>query len=59
MKDTQKREPGKYKEEYSMIFYGKKIHVIEEYTIGRNFEVLSFSREYNPPIPYIASVAQR
>ena len=52
MIDTEKRNPGKYKEEYSEIFHGKKVHVTEETVVGRNFEIISFSKEYNPPIPY-------
>jgi len=53
MKDEQKRKKGKYKEEYSKIIYGVKVHIIEELKIGRDYEILGFSRTYDPPIPYI------
>jgi len=52
MKDEEKRNPGKYKVEYDRYLYGEKIQVIEEVVIGRDFEVLSFSRGYIPPIPF-------
>ena len=59
MKDKEKRTPGKYKEEYSKIIQGKKVHITEETVVGRDFEILSFSREYDPPLPYeVARVTQ-
>ena len=53
MKDINMRDKGTYKEEYSTIIYGMKVHVIETTVVGRNSEILNFSREYNPPIPYV------
>ena len=52
MKDVKNRVKGKYTEEYSMIVYGVKVQIKEETVVGRDFEVMSFSREYNPPVPY-------
>jgi len=52
MIDVEKREPGKYKEEYSKIIHGIKVRITEETVVGRKFEILSFSREYDPAIPY-------
>ena len=45
MKDTKKREKGKYKEDFVKIVNGQPYHMIEETTIGRDFEIISFSRE--------------
>ena len=52
MVDEKKRAKGKYKEVYSKIIYGVKVEITEETFVGRNFEIMNFSREYNPPIPY-------
>ena len=52
MKDTEKRAKGKYKEVYSKIIDGVKVEITEETFIGRDYEVMNFAREYNPPVPY-------
>ena len=52
MIDEKKRNKGKYKETFSKIIDGKRVQITEETTIGRNFEILGFSRGYNPPIIY-------
>jgi hypothetical protein len=52
MKDFKKRSKGKYKEEFIKNIDGKNYKIIEEYSIGRNYEILNFSRSYSPPIPY-------
>ena len=53
MKDTKKRDKGTYKEEYSKIINGTKVQITEITKVGRDYEILSFDRDYNPPVPYI------
>ena len=53
MKDEQKREKGKYIEEYSKIMNGVKVQVKEETQVGRDYEILGFSRAYDPAIPFV------
>jgi len=53
MIDIEKRNPGKYQGKYSKIVNGVKVQITEDTVVGRKFEILSFSREYNPAIPYI------
>jgi len=52
MTDEKKREQGKYVDEYSKIIYGKKVQITETTVVGRGYEILSFAREYNPPLAY-------
>jgi len=52
MKDNEKRNAGKYKDEYSKIINGVKVRITEETVVGRDYEILSFARSYDPPIPY-------
>jgi len=51
MKDTKERKQGKYSEEYSKIVNGVKVQIKEETIVGRDFEIMSFSRDYNPAVP--------
>jgi hypothetical protein len=53
MIDEKKREQGKYIDKYSKIIHGKKVEITETTVVGRRYEVLSFAREYNPPVPYV------
>ncbi len=62
MKDKEKRIKGTYTEVYSKIINGVKVEITEETKVGRSFEIIGFSRGYNPPVPYKtkdALVAQR
>ena len=52
MKDTEKREKGKYTITYEIIQDDVTYNVIEVTTVGRDFEIMNFQREYQPPIPY-------
>lgn len=52
MKDEQKRIKGTYTEVYSKIIYGVKVEITEETKVGRDFEIIGFSRGYNPAIPF-------
>ena len=52
MIDTEKRNPGKYQDKYSKIINGVKVQIVEDTVVGRKFEILSFSREYHPPVPF-------
>ena len=55
MKDVSERDKGKYEETYT-ITIDEVIYTITEVTVvGRNFEILSFTREYNPPLKYSGS----
>ncbi len=51
MKDEQKRKQGKYSDEYSKIVNGVKVQIKEETVVGRDYEIMSFYREYNPAVP--------
>ena len=53
MQDEKQRAKGKYTEKYSKIINGVKVQITEETKVGRDFEIMSFDRTYNPPIPYI------
>ena len=53
MKDEQKREKGKYIEEYSKIVNGVKVQITEETQVGRDYEILGFYRAYDPAIPFV------
>ena len=52
MKDSEKRDKGKYKDSFSKIINGTKVQITEETKVGRDFEILGFSRSYNPPVPH-------
>ena len=52
MKDTEKREKGKYTTTYEMVQDDVTYTVTETTVVGRDFEIMNFQREYNPPIPY-------
>ncbi len=56
MKDEMKREKGKYVEQFSKTVDNREdvtvYKIIETTIVGRNYEVLSFVREYDPAIPY-------
>jgi len=52
MKDIEKREKGKYKKTFKKIIDSKEYTITEEYTIGRDFEIIGYSREFNPAITY-------
>jgi len=56
MKDTKERKQGKYTDEYSKIVNGVKVQIKEDTVIGRDYEILSFSREYNPAVPYVSKM---
>ncbi len=53
MKDEKQRVKGKYIDEYSKIINGMKVQITETTKIGRDYEVLSFDRDYNPALPFI------
>ena len=59
MQDEQKRESGKYVEEFSKVIYGVKVQIKETTVIGRDFEIMNFTREYEPAIPYIATEGEQ
>jgi len=52
MIDSEKRSPGKYIKKYSINKNGISYKIKELITIGRNYEVLNYVKEYNPPIPF-------
>ena len=52
MKDEKNREQGKYTEKYFKMYNGVNTEITEETKVGRDFEILSFARTYNPPVPY-------
>ena len=52
MKDEERREKGKYTIKYSKNIDNKMYEITETTIIGRDFEILNFVREYNPPLIY-------
>jgi hypothetical protein len=54
MTDEKKRNPGKYSEEYSKIVHGKKVRIKETTVVGRKHEILSFTREFDPAVPFVS-----
>ena len=54
MIDTEKREKGTYVEEFSKIINGVKVQIKEETKVGRDFEIIGFTRNYNPAVPYVS-----
>ena len=52
MKDTEQRPKGNYTEVYSKIINGVKVEITEETKVGRDFEIIGFSRSYNPAVPF-------
>lgn len=52
MKDEQKRKKGKYVEKFIKEKDGIIYTMIETVIIGRDSEILNYSREYNPGLKY-------
>ena len=52
MKDEKERDKGKYTETFTKERDGIIYEMIEVTVIGRNSEILNYSREYNPGIKY-------
>jgi hypothetical protein len=52
VKDERKRAQGKYQEKFSKIIHGVKVQITEDTVVGRDYEILSWARSYDPPIPY-------
>jgi len=52
MKDIEERSAGKYSEDRIEVIDNIKTEITETTIVGRNFEILNFVREYNPPIKF-------
>jgi len=52
MKDEKKREKGKYTEIFQKEKDGVIYTMTEVFVIGKDYEILNYSREYNPGIKY-------
>lgn len=51
-KDSEKRTKGTYKEVFTKTFNGVETEVTEVTTIGRDYVVIKFERNYNPALKY-------
>jgi len=52
MKDEQKRPKGRYEETFTKTVNGETFTMIETTTVGRDFEVMNYQREYKPGIKF-------
>ena len=52
MMDEFKREKGKYVSTDEKIINSILYKITETIVIGRDYEILNFSREYSPPLKY-------
>ncbi len=52
MKDEQEREQGRHIEVYEKVMNGVNQTITETTIVGKNFEVINFTREYNPGYVY-------
>jgi len=52
MKDIKKRIKGKYEEIFTKEKDGIEYKMIEVTSVGRNSEIISYSREYKPGLKY-------
>ena len=52
MKDEQEREKGKYEEKSTKVKDNVIYTMTETTVVGRDFEIMSYSREYTPGLKY-------
>ena len=52
MIDKEKRVPGTYTEIKNKNINNVIYKITETVKVGKNFEILNFVREYNPPLAY-------